>query len=213
MHRHAAIIAVRAFAEIEASPSLRPLAALPRQQEANFLRNGIFLAAISANRKFLRNQVLDNQRTTRRRCLTPPCPCPHTAPARLAHASPVPLPAWQVSREALSVVRADEPRGRTTWTSEDCGTGFVRARKASSHSYHTCSATPPIAVETRRRSRDDNLFGDTTNCGGDPGGSPSSFGIVLYLKPWGHLATLARPREAGWLGIRVSPRGQSGPAV
>ena len=39
----------------------RPAAALPRQQEANFLRNGIFLAAISANRKFLRNQVLDNQ--------------------------------------------------------------------------------------------------------------------------------------------------------
>ena len=41
----------------------RPAAALPRQQEANFLRNGIFLAAISANRKFLRNQVLDNQRS------------------------------------------------------------------------------------------------------------------------------------------------------
>ena len=50
-------------------------------------------------------------------CLTPPCPCPHTAPARLAHASPVPLPAWQVSRETLSVLRAGEPRGRTTWTS------------------------------------------------------------------------------------------------
>ena len=41
-------------------------------------------------------------------CLTPPCPCPHTAPARLAHASPVPLPAWQVSRETLSVLRAGE---------------------------------------------------------------------------------------------------------
>ena len=41
----------------------RPAAALPRQQEAHFLRNGIFLAAISANRKFLRNQVLDNQRS------------------------------------------------------------------------------------------------------------------------------------------------------
>ena len=39
-------------------PQLR--AALPRRQEANSLRNGIFLAAISANRKFLRNQVLDN---------------------------------------------------------------------------------------------------------------------------------------------------------
>ena len=38
-------------------------AALPRRQEANSLRNGIFLAAISANRKFLRNQVLDNQRS------------------------------------------------------------------------------------------------------------------------------------------------------
>ena len=42
-------------------PQLR--AALPRRQEANSLRNGIFLAAISANRKFLRNQVLDNQRS------------------------------------------------------------------------------------------------------------------------------------------------------
>ena len=42
-------------------PRLR--AALPRRQEADSLRNGIFLAAISANRKFLRNQVLDNQRS------------------------------------------------------------------------------------------------------------------------------------------------------
>ena len=54
-------------------------------------------------------------------CLTPPCPCPHTAPARLAHASPVPPPAWQVFLETLSVVRADEPRGRTTWTSARLG--------------------------------------------------------------------------------------------
>ena len=65
----------------------RPAAALPRQQEANFLRNGIFLAAISANRKFLRNQVLDNQRS------------------------------FKIFLEAPSVVRADEQRGRTTWTS------------------------------------------------------------------------------------------------
>ena len=50
-------------------------------------------------------------------CLTPPCPCPHTAPARLARASPVPLPAWQVFLETLSVLPADEPRGRTTRTS------------------------------------------------------------------------------------------------
>ena len=41
-------------------------------------------------------------------CLTPPRPCPHTAPARLAHASPVPLPAWQVLHETLSVLRADD---------------------------------------------------------------------------------------------------------
>ena len=40
--------------------------------------------------------------------LTPPCPCPHTAPARLAHASPVPPPAWQVLHETPSVLRADD---------------------------------------------------------------------------------------------------------
>ena len=41
-------------------------------------------------------------------CLTPPCPCPHTAPARLARASPVPPPAWQVLHETPSVLRADD---------------------------------------------------------------------------------------------------------
>ena len=40
--------------------------------------------------------------------LTPPCPCPHTAPARLAHASPVPPPAWQVLHETPSFLRADD---------------------------------------------------------------------------------------------------------
>ena len=76
-------------------PELR--AALPRRQEASSLRNGIFLAAISANRKFLRNQVLDNQRSFKvddvaalpyaalpmpthrarspRTCITSPAPC------------------------------------------------------------------------------------------------------------------------------------------
>ena len=37
-----------------------------------------------------------------------PCACPHTAPARLAHASPVPLLAWQVLHETPSVLRADD---------------------------------------------------------------------------------------------------------
>ena len=140
-------------------PRLR--AALPRRQEANSLRNGIFLAAISANRKFLRNQVLDNQRSFKDSAAALRRPAHAHTPRPLAshmHHQSRSLPGRFCTRRRR--FSGQTMRGRTTWTSRRPGGRRRRALRGPVLAHAQCmnplcgAAGGAAAATARRRHAD-----------------------------------------------------------